>query len=62
MIPVCNLLIYVLGPIALTQPPWVAIGVTVATVLVIGTRERMHNFARLIRSQMIPVARSVGAE
>ena len=26
VIPVCNLLIYVLGPIALTQPPWVAIG------------------------------------
>jgi uncharacterized membrane protein (DUF4010 family) len=48
VIPVCNLLIYVLGPIALTQPPWVAIGVTVATVLVIGTRERMHSFARLI--------------
>src|SRR6202040_2074282 len=48
VIPVCNLLIYVLGPIALSQPPWVAIGVTVATVLVIGTRERMHSFARLI--------------
>ena len=48
MIPVCNLLVYVLGPIALTQPPWVAVGVTVATVLVIGTRERMHSFVRLI--------------
>ena len=56
VIPVCNLLIYVLGPIALTQPPWVAIGVTVATVLVIGTRERMHSFARLIPQDEILTA------
>ena len=48
VIPVCNLLIYVLGPIALTQPPWVAIAVAVAAVLVLGTRERLHSFARLI--------------
>jgi uncharacterized membrane protein (DUF4010 family) len=48
VIPVCNLLIYVLGPIALTQPAWVAVAVTVAVVLVLGTRERMHSFARLI--------------
>ena len=56
VIPVCNLLIYVLGPIALSQPPWVAIGVTVATVLVIGTRERMHSFARLIPQDEILTA------
>src|SRR5580700_3358467 len=56
VIPVCNLLIYVLGPIALSQPPWVAIGVTVATVLVIGTRERMHSFARLIPQEEILTA------
>ena len=44
VVPVSNLLIYALGPIALMQPPWVAVGVTVAAVLVIGTRERMHGF------------------
>jgi uncharacterized membrane protein (DUF4010 family) len=48
VIPVSNLLVYVLGPIALTQPPWVAVSVTVAAVLVIGTRELMHGFVRLI--------------
>jgi uncharacterized membrane protein (DUF4010 family) len=48
VIPVSNLLVYVLGPVALTQPPWVAVGVTVAAVLVISTRERMHGFVRLI--------------
>ena len=48
IVPVSNLLVYALGPIALTQPPWVAVGVTVAAVLVIGTRERMHGFVRLI--------------
>jgi uncharacterized membrane protein (DUF4010 family) len=48
VIPVSNLLVYVLGPIVLLQPPWVAVGVTVSAVLVIGTRERMHGFVRLI--------------
>jgi uncharacterized membrane protein (DUF4010 family) len=48
VIPVSNLLVYVLGPIALTQSPWVAVSVTVAAVLVIGTRELMHGFVRLI--------------
>jgi uncharacterized membrane protein (DUF4010 family) len=48
VVPVSNLLVYALGPIALTQPPWVAVGVTVAAVLVIGTREQMHGFVRLI--------------
>ena len=32
----------------MTQPLWVAVGVTVAAVLVIGTREQMHGFVRLI--------------
>jgi uncharacterized membrane protein (DUF4010 family) len=48
VIPVSNLLAYALGPIALTQPFWVAVGVTVAAVLVIGAREQMHGFVRLI--------------
>ena len=48
IIPVSSLLAYALGPIALTQPFWVAVGVTVAAVLIIGRREQMHGFARLI--------------
>jgi uncharacterized membrane protein (DUF4010 family) len=46
--PVANLLVYVLGPIALTQPPWVAVGVTVAAVLLVGWREQIHGFVRLV--------------
>jgi hypothetical protein len=49
MIPASNLLVYALGPIALTQPPCVAVGATVAAVPVIGTRERMNGLVRLIR-------------
>ena len=48
IIPAAGLLVYALGPIALTQPPWVAIGATVAAVLLIGWRERMHGLVRLV--------------
>src|ERR1700738_3814584 len=33
MVPICNVLAYLLGPVALAEPPWVSIGVTVAAVL-----------------------------
>jgi uncharacterized membrane protein (DUF4010 family) len=56
VIPVSNLLVYVLGPIVLLQPPWVAVGVTVSAVLVIGTRERMHGFVRLISQDEVLTA------
>ncbi len=46
MVPVCNVLAYLLGPIALAEPPWVAIGVTVAAVLLMTAREKLHGFAR----------------
>ena len=48
IIPAANLLVYALGPIVLTQPPWVAIGATVAAVLLIEARERLHGFVRLV--------------
>jgi len=48
VVPITNLLVYALGPIALTQPRWVAVAITVAAVLLIGKREQMHGFARLI--------------
>ncbi len=46
--PVCNLLAYLLGPVALTQPHWVAVGMTVAAVLLLTGRERLHAAARQI--------------
>ena len=56
VIPAANLLVYALGPIVLTQPPWVAIGATVAAVLLIGWREQMHGFVRLVPQDEILTA------
>jgi uncharacterized membrane protein (DUF4010 family) len=56
MIPASNLLVYVLGPIALAQPAWVAVGVTVAAVLLVGWREQMHGFVRLVPEEEVLTA------
>lgn len=53
MVPLCNLLVYVLGPIALTQPSWVAIGLTVLAVLLLRARERLHALARKMPGEEI---------
>ena len=45
MVPICNVLAYLLGPIALADPPWVSIGVAVVTVLLLTARESLHRFA-----------------
>ena len=38
IIPVSSLLAYVIGPVALTQSPWVVVAVSVAAVVLLGTR------------------------
>jgi uncharacterized membrane protein (DUF4010 family) len=43
---VLNLHAYILGPIALALPNWVAVGTTVAAVLLLTGRERLHGLAR----------------
>ena len=48
MIPASNLLAYAIGPVALTQPPWVAVAVTVAAVLLLSTRERLHGLIQIV--------------
>ncbi|HEY8874408.1 MAG TPA: DUF4010 domain-containing protein [Stellaceae bacterium] len=48
MVPICNVLAYLLGPIALAEPPWMAIGVTVMAVLLLTAREKLHGLARRI--------------
>jgi uncharacterized membrane protein (DUF4010 family) len=48
MVPICNVLAYLLGPVALAEPPWVAIGATVAAVLLLTARQELHGFARRI--------------
>ena len=48
MIPASNLLAYGLGPIALIEPPWVAVALTVTAVLLMGWRERLHRLIHVI--------------
>jgi len=50
VVPICNVLAYLLGPIALAEPPWVAIGLAVVAVLLLTGRERLHGFARRIET------------
>jgi uncharacterized membrane protein (DUF4010 family) len=48
MIPASSLLAYVIGPVALTQPLWVAVAVTVAAVVLLSARERLHGLIRIV--------------
>jgi uncharacterized membrane protein (DUF4010 family) len=48
MIPASNLLAYALGPIALAEPPWVAVALAVTAVLLLGAREQLHRFSKVI--------------
>ncbi len=56
MTAICNVLAYLLGPIAFTEPPWVAIGVTVVAVLLLTAREKLHGFARRLEVGEIATA------
>jgi uncharacterized membrane protein (DUF4010 family) len=56
MVPVCNLLAYVLGPIALTQPLWVGVTIAVAAVLLLGGRRTLHDWARRVSGQEVMTA------
>lgn len=48
VVPLCNVLAYLLGPVALAEPPWVPIGATVAAVLLLTARHELHGFARRV--------------
>ena len=55
-VPVCNVIAYLLGPISLAEPPWLAIGMTVTAVLLLTGRERLHGFARGLELREIVTA------
>ncbi len=46
MVPACNLLAFLLGPVVFLQPIWVAVGFTVIAVLLLGARDRLHALAQ----------------
>jgi uncharacterized membrane protein (DUF4010 family) len=56
MVPICNMLAYLLGPATLVEPPWVAVGATVAAVLLLTAREPLHRLARRIETAEIVTA------
>lgn len=56
MTPICSVVAYVLGPIALAEPAWVAVGATVAPVLLLTAREKLHSLARQIETGEIVTA------
>jgi uncharacterized membrane protein (DUF4010 family) len=51
IVPVCNLLAYLIGALALAQPPWVVVAVAVAATLLLAGRTRLHALA-----QNLPIA------
>jgi uncharacterized membrane protein (DUF4010 family) len=48
MIPASNMVAYLIGPVALAQPPWLVVAVSVTAVLLLGTREELHNLIRVV--------------
>ncbi len=56
VVPVLNVLAYVLGAAALALPPWVAITITVAAVLLLTGREQLHALARRVEIKEIVTA------
>ncbi len=54
MVPASNLLAYVIGAIALIEPPWVAVALTVTAVLLLGAREKLHRLIHVVpREELI---------
>lgn len=48
MIPIANLLAYTLGPVALTQPPWMVVTAAVVAVLLLEGREALHRLVQQV--------------
>ncbi len=56
VVPACNLLAYVLGPLTLTQPLWLCVAVAVVAVLLLGGRRTLHNWAARVSTQEVVTA------
>jgi uncharacterized membrane protein (DUF4010 family) len=54
--PICNTLAYLIGPIALALPPWVAVTAAVAAVLLLTWREKLHALAQRVEIEEIVTA------
>jgi uncharacterized membrane protein (DUF4010 family) len=56
VVPACNVLAYILGAIALTQPLWLCVAVSVAAVLLLGARRPLHEWAARVPRHEIMTA------
>lgn len=56
IVPVSNLLAYLLGALTLTEPLWLCVGVAVAAVLLIGARRTLHAWSARVPNQEIVTA------
>lgn len=56
IVPACNMLAYVLGAIALIEPLWLCVGITVAAVLLLGGRHTLHDWAQRVPTQKVVTA------
>jgi uncharacterized membrane protein (DUF4010 family) len=56
MIPVSNLVAYLIGPVALIQPPWVVVAASVSAVLLVGTREKLHRLITVVPQEELLTA------
>jgi uncharacterized membrane protein (DUF4010 family) len=56
VVPALNIHAYLLGAIAFALPPWVAVTFTVAAVLLLTGRDRLHALARRIEAKEIVTA------
>jgi uncharacterized membrane protein (DUF4010 family) len=54
IVPMCVLIAFVLGPIALTQPLWISFALVVGAVLLVGSRAWLHAFvARVPKEEAV---------
>lgn len=56
VVPVCNMLAYLLGAVAFTQPAWVTITVAIVAVVLLRGRRVLHELADRVPSQEISTA------
>ena len=56
VVPACNLLAYVLGPLTLGQPLWLSVAVAVAAVLLLGGRRTLHDWASRVSGREVTTA------
>jgi uncharacterized membrane protein (DUF4010 family) len=56
MVPTSSLVAYALGPVGLTQEPWVPVAASVAAVLLLGGRERLHGLIQRLPKEEVVTA------